>query len=128
MKLNVKLQNEWFVLPTTNKSEKIVWIIEETIRRYLCYSTEKRKQLNTEADFELHKPDGNNNGSLNGQTPGFDSEQFDRIVESVVEIRKNATNAILSKNDLIHEVLKDDDFLCIGESMDNESLLMIPHR
>ena len=114
MKLNVKLQNEWFVLPVTSKSEKIAWIIKETIRRYLCYSTEKRKQLNTEADFELHKPDRNNNGQISDQTAGFDPTQFDRLVENVVEIRKNATNAILSKDDLIHEVLNDDDFLCIG--------------
>ena len=115
MKLNVKLQNEWFVLPT-GQSEKVAWIIEETIRRYLCYSTEKRKQLKTEADFELHTPDRNNN-----EASCIDPKQFDRLIESVVEIRKNATNAILSQSDLIQEVLNDDDFLCIGERPQTES-------
>lgn len=113
MKLNVKLQNEWFVLPTTNKSEKVAWIVEETIRRFLCYSTEKRKQLKTEADFELHsaQPDRNNNGIRQR----FDPKQFNQLVKNVIEVRKNATNAILNESDLIHEVLNDDDFLCIGE-------------
>lgn len=121
MKLNVKLQNEWFVLPVKEKSKKVAWIVEECIRRYLCYSTEKRKQLKTEADFELHKLDSNNNGFVllegNEDYPkgSVDSKKVDRLLGSVVEIRKNATNAILNSNDLIHEVLNDDDFLCIGE-------------
>lgn len=104
MKLNVKLQNEWFVLPTTNRSEKVAWIVEETIRRFLCYSTEKRKQLKEPLSADR------NNGVV-------DPKLFDQFIKSVVEIRKNATNAILHESDLIHEVLNDDDFLCIGKVM-----------
>lgn len=117
MKLNVKFQNNWFVIPVKNDNENIDYLIKETIQRYLFNLKEKRKQMQTDLDSPVHKSDQNGNGQSNKLMNGdhaIDIEQFNKLNEEVIEIRKNATNAILNKIDIIAEVLQDDDFICIG--------------
>ena len=112
MKLNVRFQNEWFVIPIKCDNEKIEWLIEETIQRYFLYASEKRKQLKTEVDYELHNGLNGHNNAINNN---LDENKFNQLIANVIEIRKNSTNAILNRNDKIDDVLNDDDFLCISK-------------
>lgn len=110
MKLNVKFQNEWFIIPINSKDQNVNWLIEVTIQRYLTHSFDKKRQIQTNSNFNaLH------NGQLINGENHFDKRMFDILIQNVIEIRKNSTNAILNKSDLIQEVLNDDDFLTLSE-------------
>lgn len=115
MKLNIKFQNDWFIVPVHCTNKNIDWLIVETIKRYLCFLNEKKKKFKTNSDRVAHNGQtvAQTNGHLtNGN--GYNEDQFNQLYKNVIEIRKNSINAILSKTDLIQEVLDDDDFLCIG--------------
>jgi hypothetical protein len=86
MKINVKVEEEWFVIPCGAKKKDLIrWLTEEAVKRF-----NKREASRNSTPLRV-------------------------IFSNVCELRLAQTNGILDGDDCVQDVLQDNDFVFLGK-------------
>lgn len=121
MKVNIRIQNEWFVIPVPEDDQCTVGqLCSVALRRFdLMQDVDRQRFVFVSTDVGLNQETQEEQKENRQKTATSISKAVveTKEIETLnwIEIRKNNTRAVLDSNDLVSATLVDNDFLVLGK-------------
>lgn len=113
MKVNIRIQNEWFVIPVPEDGKRttVGQLCSIALKRFdLMQDVDRQRFVFVSTDVGLTKQESSETIASSAAEVTEENENLNWI-----EIRKNNTKAVLDSNDLVSVTLVDNDFLVLGK-------------